>query len=311
MVTFFSEHLIGEIISRSTGVSYPAINASEIGDIAIPIPTDENQLAISNYLDRKTAEIDDLIAQKERLIELYEEEKAAIINQAVTKGIDPDAKLKDSGVDWLGAIPEGWEVRRLGHLYKVVRGSSPRPAGSPLYFNGTHTPWITVSELTKDNSKFLTETESFLTKEGRGKSRVIKPNTLLLSNSGATLGVPKITLIEGCINDGSVAFLNSSPNIVDSFIYYYLSGITMQLRELVQVSGQPNLNTDIVKALTVGIPSREEQTVIVQHIENEIVHINAKIAKTKCIIELQKEYRTALISEVVTGKIRVTEESTP
>ncbi len=311
MVTFFSEHLIGEIISRSTGVSYPAINASEIGDIAIPIPTDENQLAISNYLDRKTAEIDDLIAQKERLIELYEEEKAAIINQAVTKGIDPDAKLKDSGVDWLGAIPEGWEVRRLGQLYKVVRGSSPRPAGSPLYFNGTHTPWITVSELTKDNSKFLTETESFLTKEGRGKSRVIKPNTLLLSNSGATLGVPKITLIEGCINDGSVAFLNSSPNIVDSFIYYYLSGITMQLRELVQMSGQPNLNTDIVKALTVGIPSREEQTAIVQHIENEIVHINAKIAKTKCIIELQKEYRTALISEVVTGKIRITEESTP
>lgn len=103
--------------------------------VAFP-PLVEEQTTITNYLGRKTAEIDELISQKERLIELYEEEKAAIINQAVTKGIDPNAKLKDSGVDWLGEIPEGWEIRRLGHLYKVVRGGSPRPAGSPLYFNG-------------------------------------------------------------------------------------------------------------------------------------------------------------------------------
>lgn len=165
--------------------------------------------------------------------------------------------------------------------------------------------------MTKDDYKFLTRTSSYLTKEGRGKSRVIKPNTLLLSNSGATLGVPKITLIEGCINDGSVAFLNSPPNIDDSFIYYYLSGLTIQLREFVQVSGQPNLNTDIVKALTIGLPSKEEQVAIVHHIETELDHINANIEKTKRVIELQKEYRTALISEVVTGKIKVTEESTP
>ncbi len=283
----------------------PLITSSMIKEQYIFLPPQDEQTAIANYLDRKTAEIDALITQKQRLIELYQEEKTGIINQAVTQGIDPGAKLKDSGIDWLGEIPEGWEVRKLGHLYRVVRGGSPRPAGSPLYFNGTHTPWITVGELTKDKSKFLTETKEFLTEEGRKQSRVIKPNTLLLSNSGATLGVPKITLIEGCINDGSVAFLNSPLNVDDSFIYYYLSGLTYHLRMLVQVSGQPNLNTDLVKGLCVGLPSKVEQTAIVHHIETEAARIDTKIAKTQRIIELQKEYRTALISEVVTGKIKV------
>jgi len=121
---FYSEFLIGEIISRSTGVSYPAINASEIGDIFIPIPKNEYQTTIANYLDRKTAQIDKLIAQKELLIELYEEEKTAIINQAVTKGIDPDVRLKHSGIDWLGETPVGWEVKRLRYFTSYFKGNA-------------------------------------------------------------------------------------------------------------------------------------------------------------------------------------------
>ena len=91
---FYSENLIGEIVSRSTGVSYPAINALEIGNIPVPIPSIKEQTAIASFLDRKAAEIDALIAQKERLLELYEEEKTAIINHAVTKGIDPQRRTQ-------------------------------------------------------------------------------------------------------------------------------------------------------------------------------------------------------------------------
>ena len=98
-----------------------------ISEFPLVVPCFSDQTTIANYLDQKTAEIDELIAQKERLLELYEEEKTTIINQAVTKGIDPDVKLKDSGIDWLGDIPEGWEVCKLKHLVEVKDGTHDTP----------------------------------------------------------------------------------------------------------------------------------------------------------------------------------------
>ncbi|MCD6526748.1 MAG: restriction endonuclease subunit S [Desulfuromonas sp.] len=107
------------------GATMQRISRGLLGNVAIPIAKDfKEQTAIANYLDRKTAEIDKLIAQKERLLELYEEEKTAIINQAVTKGIDPDVKLKDSGIDWLGEIPEGWEVKKLKYVAHLKSGNN-------------------------------------------------------------------------------------------------------------------------------------------------------------------------------------------
>jgi type I restriction enzyme S subunit len=297
-----------ELLSLGTGSTFTAISAEQLGNLPIPETSFAAQTHIANYLDRKTAEIDILIARKERLIELYEEEKTAVINQAVTKGLDPDVTMKPSGIDWLGDIPEHWEVKRLGHLSKVVRGASPRPAGSPVYFNGNHTPWITVGEITKDEEKYLFSTSDYLTEAGQKQSRYIEKGTLLLSNSGATLGVPKITKIGGCINDGSVAFFNIENNVNIDFIYYFLKSLTLHLRELVKVSGQPNLNTDIVKSIMVSISDDNEQTDIVQHIETECSRLDVIIDKFKKQIELLKEYRPTLISEVVTGKIDVRDE---
>ena len=158
-----------------------------------------------------------------------------------------------------------WNNTTVGDIATVVRGASPRPAGDPRYFGG-YCPWITVGELTKDETKYLTATSSFVTAEGRERSRYIEAGTLLLTNSGATLGVPKITLIGGCINDGSVALLDvEEPN--KSFLYWKLKGLTQHLRGLNQGAAQPNLNTGIVKAISVELPSVEEQTEIVRRVE--------------------------------------------
>jgi len=314
---FFSDYLkyrlltveFTDIADGSTfGSKMPRVDKDFMSDLFHAVPPLPEQTAIATFLDRKTAEIDQLIGNKEKLIALYEEEKTTIINYAVTKGLAPKVRTKPSGVDWLGDIPEHWEVKRLGHIFKVVRGASPRPAGSPLFFGGDHTPWITVAELTKDNKKFLTETTEFLTEEGRNQSRFISPETLLLSNSGATLGVPKITRIGGCINDGSVAFLNTPSEIDKSFFYYFLASLTKLLREIVQISGQPNLNTDLVKDIKVGLPPFAEQTAIVAYIETECSRLDTIIDRFKKQIELFKDYRTTLISEVVTGKIDVRDE---
>lgn len=282
------------------------VNLEMIGSIPVPLPTKEEQTAIANYLDKKTAKIDQLIAEKIQLVSLYQEEKKALINQAVTKGINPDVKLKDSGIEYLGDIPEHWQIKKIGHCGKIVRGGSPRPSGDPRYFMGDFIHWITVKEVTNAVGKYIVDSEEFLTEEGSKRSRIIEPETLLLSNSGATLGVPKISKIKGCINDGSVAFPELKTFLDRDFLYYFFERHTEIYRDEMAGNGQPNLNTEIIKSTSIPIPATiEEQKEIIQHIEKESARIDAKISKAEKYIKLLTEYKSTLISEVVTGKIKV------
>jgi type I restriction enzyme S subunit len=191
-------------------------------------------------------------------------------------------------------------------IANVVRGASPRPAGDPRYFGGDTVPWVTVAEITKDDAVSLTATESFLTQEGAAHSNLFRNGTLIYSNSGATLGVPKILRIDACANDGVVAFLNLDRLVHAEFLYYYLSSITDSIREKVkQGSGQPNLNTDIVKDLRFGLPPLKEQQQIVQRIAELKDQFDSLTAEAQRAIDLLQERRTALISAAVTGKIDV------
>ena len=279
-------------------------NSSEMRNILIPdVPTSE-QANIAEFLDHETAKIDALIEKQQRLIELLKEKRQAVISHAVTKGLNHNAPLKDSGVEWLGEVPAHWAIRKFGYISMVVRGGSPRPAGDPALFNGDYSPWVTVAEITKDDDIYLTETETFLTKKGSEQCRVFSKGTLLLSNSGATLGVPKILSIDANANDGVVGFEDLTLN--HEFAYFYLSTLTDDLRERIkQGSGQPNLNTDIVKAITVPVPPDQEVEAIVESIKKSREQFNALVEKAKRGIELLQERRTALISSAVTGKIDV------
>ena len=206
-------------------------------------------------------------------------------------------------------IPSHWQVKRFGWISRVVRGASPRPAGDLRFFNGDHIPWITVAEVTKDQDKFLTTTETMLTKEGIEASRVLENDTLVLTNSGATLGVPKILRIRACANDGIVAFLNLSKECNKDFAYYYLASLTGMFRDRIkQGCGQPNLNTDIVKTTLLCLPPVDEQYHIVEYIEAAIVEQDALIIRVREAIGKLQDYRTALISAAVTGRIDVREE---
>jgi type I restriction enzyme, S subunit len=166
-------------------------------------------------------------------------------------------------------LPPTWRWCLISDLCTVVRGASPRPAGDPRFFHGDHTPWITVGELTRDNAMFLDSTSTFLTAEGRTRSRYIEPNTLLLTNSGATLGVPKVTRIGGCINDGSVALLGLDERDRE-FLYYYLAAQTGRLRALNQGAAQPNLNTGIVRSIPVPWPPEAERQIILEVIAERL-----------------------------------------
>jgi type I restriction enzyme, S subunit len=305
---FLNHFFNSQIFTSQSGLFLTAtinqLTSSTLNNFYLALPSSiEEQKAIANYLDHKTAQIDNLIAKKELFIQLLEEERVAVINQAVTKGLDPTVPMKDSGIEWLGEIPEHWECKRIGHVSKVIRGASPRPAGDPLLFSGDFLPWITVKEVTNAVGKFITGTESFLTELGSKQTRILEPETLILSNSGATLGVPRITLIQGGINDGSVAFL--SLEVERDYLYYFFVTHTNIYREEAAGYGQPNLNTDIVKSTKIPVPPINEQIKIVSQIEVEINRFNKLLKVSANEIELLKEYKIALISEVVTGKLDV------
>jgi type I restriction enzyme S subunit len=147
-------------------------------------------------------------------------------------------------------IPEEWATTKISKLCTVVRGGSPRPAGDPRYFNGSFVPWLTVAALTNipESDLYVAETSSSLTEEGSKRSRTVERGTLIIANSGATLGVAKILSMTCCVK---------------RFLCYYLNSQTKHLREVVATgNGQPNLNTTLIGGIAVPWPSGDEQRAI-------------------------------------------------
>jgi type I restriction enzyme S subunit len=163
-------------------------------------------------------------------------------------------------------LPANWSWTHLQDVFEISRGGSPRPAGDPRYFGGP-IPWITVGEITKDGQKYLTETESGLTDEGAERSRFINPGDLLLTNSGATLGVPKISRIKACMNDGVAVLRLFHTAPLNDFAYLYLHSQTDAFRKVNQGMGQPNLNTPIIAGWFFPVPPLAEQRRIVTKVD--------------------------------------------
>jgi type I restriction enzyme S subunit len=300
------EHFIQQVISRSTGVSYPAINASDVAKISLNLPGTSEQLAIVTFLDHETAKIDTLIAEQQRLIELLQEKRQAVISHAVTKGLNPDAPMKDSGVEWLGEVPEHWDVKSCRNIASIGRGASPRPAGDSRYFGGDFIPWVTVAEITKECSMWLCSTEQYLTEEGAANSTVFSSGTVIYSNSGATLGVPKILKIDCCANDGVVGFRGLDLSLKPEFLYHFLWQLTDSIREWAkQGQGQPNLNTEIIKSIKIPLPPLEEQVDILRKLDEDLFVFDSLVSEADKAQFLLGERRSALISAAVTGQIDV------
>jgi type I restriction enzyme S subunit len=211
----------------------------------------------------------------------------------------------------LGEVPEHWQVKQLRHVARIVRGASPRPAGDPKFFSSdesdeSNVPWVTVAEITKDDSLYLTEVTEFLTPLGAEASQRFERGTVIFSNSGATLGVPKILAIDCCANDGVVAFKSLDEQVHREFLYFFLSTTTERLRtEMKQGGGQPNLNTDIVKNIGIAVPSLDEQVAVVISVQQQTARFNDLIDEAQRGVALLQERRSALISAAVTGQIDV------
>lgn len=305
--------ILSKLVSLE-GRGFTRINLRMEGVQNLPIiyPNLQEQTTIDNYLDHKTNQIDTLIAKKQQFISLLQEERIAVINQAVTKGLDPKAKMKDSGIEWLGEIPEHWEVLSFRFCIDVLtdftsNGSFASLAQNVNYLESGYSRLVRLTDLRidlKNDGLYVDENaHNFL------KNSELFGGEMLIANVGAYAGLVKIMPhIEGKHTLAPNMFLLRL-NQNSDFFFHQLNApfCAEQLKMMAISSAQPKLNKDNMRQLKVVKPSLEEQVFLVKHIEKESLRINDLQFKVEQEIELLKEYKTALISEVVTGKVDVRE----
>ena len=280
------------------------ISFTHIKDEKLVVPPLQEQKLISRYLDKKTEQIDSLIDKIQKKIELLKEQRTSLINQCVTKGLDPNVEMKDSGVEWIGEIPKHWMIKKLKHLSIVKRGSSPRPIDDPRYFHEEgEFSWVRISDVTS-STKYLDDTKEKLSDLGSSLSTKILPGDIFLSIAGS-VGKPIITNIKCCIHDGFVWFQNL--RIEKEFLYYlFLPKLCFQ--GLGKLGTQLNLNTDTVGDVYLPLPSKSEQSIIIEELESNLKTSDHLLHLEECRVLKLYEYRQSLISSVVTGQVRVTED---
>lgn len=203
----------------------------------------------------------------------------------------------------VGVVPAEWDVKVLGDLGRVVRGGSPRPAGDPRYFNGDFTPWLTVAALTNipDHCLNVSETVSMLTEEGAKRSRTLSEGTLIIANSGATLGVAKLLTVTCCANDGIAAIVDQRLGH-KPFVCHYINAKTKRLREVVATgNGQPNLNTRLIREITVPFPPLPEQGAIAAVLSD----VDALLGGLDRLVAKKRDVKTAAMQQVLTGQTRL------
>lgn len=270
----------------------------EMKNIKVAIPSPSEQTAIANFLDDKTAKIDLAIAQKEQLIALLKERKQIIIQNAVTKGLDPNVKLKDSGVEWIGEIPEHWEVKRLKYVVKILK----RIIG----YEGPDVLSITQKGIKIKN---ISSGEGQLAMD-YSKYQIINKGEFAMNHMDLLTGYVDISKYDGVISPDYRVFVP----FIDDIEHDYLLGlfqvgykgkIFYRYGQGVSQLGRWRLPAENFNQFSIPIPPRGEQVAIKEHITSQWYKIDQSIALQQTQIEKLKEYKATLIDSAVTGKIKV------
>jgi type I restriction enzyme, S subunit len=306
---FQSKRFNGQFEVGANGITRYGLSVSAFTDAFVVLPGLDEQQAIARYLDDKTKKIDTLIEMKQRLIELLKEQRTAIINQVITKGLNPKVKMKDSGIDWLGEIPEHWKLSRLKHIVQVKDGTHE----TPQYVEPSESsfPFITSKDIKEDQidfsyAKYISKSDyiQFNKRSDVTKGDIIMPMI-------GTVGNPALVETDRPFSIKNVALFKTSesPNDGKYLLYFLRSNVVMEQFDLLSRGGvQGFVSQDVMKNLFAFSNELDEQVQIREYIDSEMLKIDKAVNGISALIEKLQEYRTTLISEVVTGKIDVREK---
>lgn len=272
--------------------------------IKTPVPPESEQAAIVNFLDHMDLRISRYIRAKQKLIKLLEEQKQAIIQRAVTRGCDPNVRLKSSGVEWLGDVPIFWNVQRVKQVAQILRGKfTHRPRNDPSLYDGPY-PFIQTGDVARAE-KSIQNYRQTLNERGLAISKMFPAGTLVMTIA-ANIGDVAVLDFEACFPDSIVGFVPRY-GIDRDFLYYVFCAMKAELLREAPINTQGNLNVDRIGSRSIAVPPHDEQQVLVRMIEASTANLSALSLQTRREIHLLREYSTRLIADAVMGRLDVRE----
>ena len=293
---------------ESNWITRFGLGKSSVENLKIPILSIQEQKIISQYLDKKTKQIDSLIEKIEKKIELLKEQKTALINQCVTKGLNPNVEKKDSGVEWIGKIPSHWQLLRLNNLGRFSKGKGITK--DKIKVNGNKC--IRCGEIYTTYELRFNRTRSFIDDDTSDESVLATKGVLLFTGDGESLEeIGKCIVYEGeedlYIGGGINVFTPKQEKVIPIYLSYVMNSESVIYQKSRQGKGEivVHIYSKQLKEIRLGLPSIKEQQQIVEYLDQKTSLIDKIISYENKRLLFLKEYKKSLISEVVTGKKRV------
>lgn len=278
------------------------VSYDKFGSIIIPIPSINEQQSIAAYLDQKCGEIDELITLQEEMITKLQSYKQSVITEAVTKGLDKNVPLRDSGIEWIGAIPEHWSKNKIIRLFSIIgSGTTPKSSKEDNY-NGSIN-WIQSGDINGGYIEICKNTISYTAFKEYPALKIYQAPFIIVAMYGASVGNISISQIDGCVNQACCVMNETKQNF--KYLFYAMNSVKKYLIYRAEGGGQPNISQDKIKNTWLPIPPLSEQQAIADYLDQRCSEIDELISIKQQKIEKLKEYKKSLIFECVTGKRKV------
>ena len=306
-----SEGFVQEIDKNSYGIAYPAINTELLSRIYIAYPCYEEQQAIADFLDKECAQIDSIAADLEKQIELLQQYKKSLITETVTKGLDKSVPMKDSGVEWIGKIPEHWELKHLKYLAKSILDGTHL---TPTYMDDG-IPFLRVTDITSADGIDAEINLDSVARISKEEHRILcqrchpQKGDVLVSKNG-TIGVPKIIDWDWEFSIFvSLCLIKLNDSLLNKWLFYYFKStlIATEIAFAGKTNTITNLHLEKIANFKIPLPSVEEQKLIATYLDEKVCKIDALIKEKQNQLETLLQHKKSLIYEYVTGKKRVKE----
>lgn len=309
-VSFIKHYIQGllktHLADKSNGSVIDFIKVGDLRDFIVSLPPLEEQQKIAQYLDTKIQAMDSAISKKQQLVEKLKLAKQALITQVVTKGLDPNVPMKDSGVEWLGDIPKNWVKTTVKNVFGYVVGGTPISSRGDYYASEEDgNTWITISDM---GEKYLSSSKAYISEEGIKNSSVkLIPENSLLFSFKLSVGTVGFNTKPLYTNEAIASFLRSKTNQSIDYAYYAIPVFLLK-NTIKNIYGADMLNQELIKNARIVLPPLDEQLKLTDYLNKKVSEFDQLIKLEEDSIEALKKTKQKLITEVVTGKIDVRNE---
>ncbi|EGT4371089.1 restriction endonuclease subunit S [Cronobacter malonaticus] len=291
----------------STNTALPSMTQEHLSNYKFSVPKAESERKkITEFLDLETKKIDNLIEKQQQLIELLKEKRQAVISHAVTKGLNPDVPMKDSGVEWLGDVPEHWRVSRIKNYAKIESGHTPSRT-KPEYWVSCNIPWVSLNDSKQlKEVDYIEDTFYKISELGMANSSAhLLPARAVVFTRDASIGLSAITTKSMAVSQHLIAWICDEKFLIPEFLLLVFYAMEKEFERYTFGATIKTIGMDNVRGLKSTFPPVEEQRNLIDWAFNKIEKIKSSISRVEDMLSLLQERRTALISAAVTGKIDV------